>query len=208
MKFYQVLLFPFSLTLKEKPKMKTKLLLFAAIIFIISSCNESHFANKVMKDIGNGKYVTPLSLSHAISPLDVLLKKEVFNLAEVKDREANEGYEVKDFEYFFQANIMFDDFKLIESKHTNVDMLELNICDSSYDKDLLENWNIVRDYRKADDKNFKHVNDKMYISTNYKMVDFYEMKYKITSKQFDKIALLNVIKIPKEGYRVTSFRVL
>lgn len=193
--------------------MRNKILVIALILLTFTACNEEHFANKVMKDIGNGVYASPLCEGRSIYPLDLLNHSEVFDLANIHNEEAKTRSKIKNFEVDFQTNIMFDKFILIESIHSNVDLLSLNVrYDSnevgSSQEDIDENFNYLRENAKLNDKNYFSLGEKYFISTAYTNIDRYFMKYKVSTRQVDKIAYMTVMKIPNKGYRVTSFVIM
>lgn len=157
-----------------------------------------------MRDLGDGKYVS-VSL---VKGMSILNNKDVFDFAEVSNQEAQRE-EKLDYEDFFMTDIMFDDFKLIESTHEQIDLLRVHWITSYDDTEDLERFfrNSKEDDRK-NDRNFKELEDQSYIGTAYEDVSKYTMKFKISSKLMDRIAFMTVMKIPGEGYRVTSFFVL
>lgn len=188
--------------------MKNKTLLIAMILLVFSACNEEHFANKVIKDIGNGVYASPLCVGRSIDKTDLLIHDDVFSLAEIYNKAANERSEIKDYEIYFQTNVMFDKFALIESKHSVRELLSLNIRHVSSDKDMYKYFDDVREDARLNDKNYFSLDEISYVSTAYSSVDEYFMKYKISTRQEDKIAYLTIMKIPNKGYRVTSFIII
>ena len=88
--------------------MKNKILVITLILLAFTSCNEEHFANKVMKDIGNGKYVSISFEDYSSKILDLYKNDDVFSFLEVNNAEAEQRYEIKNKEAYFQTDKMFD----------------------------------------------------------------------------------------------------
>lgn len=189
-------------------KLKTisfRLLYFVALITLLSSCGKTHFANNVMTDIGNGKYVSAGDGDFSTKGLEILLNDKIFSLADVYNYEAEQRTKISKFEKYFQTDVMFDSYKLVEKKHSNVDLLSISTSHKNDIEGLRENWRALKENCKTNDENFVLLNDSTYISTNYKNIDKYILKYKISTKQTNRIAYLTIVKIPNKGFRVTSF---
>lgn len=179
-----------------------KKLLFVLLVSLIS-CTETHFANKVMRDIGDGKFMT----TSLVRGFSIIQNDDVFDLAEVYDKKARERREL-DYENFFMTDIMFDGFKLIETRHEIVSLLEFNTIHKNESTELKDILIEVRENSRVNDKNYRDLSDSTYISTAYADINKYIMKYKISTKLSDRIGYLTVIRIPDEGFRITSFFVL
>src|SRR5680860_1209893 len=104
-----------------------KIYLIALIAVTFISCDETNFGNKVMKDFGSGKYVLAtvypteneyLDLMNATKALNILHDEEVFSLADIYDKEANQKREIENWENSFNIDVMFDNFNLLESQHS------------------------------------------------------------------------------------------
>jgi len=196
--------------------MKKIYLLILTILMI--SCDESHFANSVMKDIGNGRYAQAtsggvysdevLDLLNSTKAMDILNNEDVFSLADIHDKEANQKIKIENWENSFDIDVMFDNFNLVESQHLNEDLLRLVTIPKNGDENLIIALRMGQDMDKETDKNYLTLSEYSYLSTAYANIDKYRMKYKITVNQTDRIAYLTVIKIPKKGYRVTSFVIM
>ena len=158
-----------------------------------------------MKDIGNGKF-SSISYNGYSTKSTVLSQNEgVFDMSEVWNIEAGQKSKVTNQGDFFYTDVLFDDFKLIETIMTNVDLYELDVCNKRDGPEMKKMFNSLREITAKSDKGYISLSDTTFISTHYNKVDKFYMKYKISTKLTSKIAYLTVMNIPDEGLRVTSF---
>jgi len=198
---------------------KISLITLIAVTFISCNDNETSFGNKVMKDFESGKYVVVSTIhrtenEHLKSLMDeskvlfVLTNEEVFSMVEIHDKEAKQKREMENWENYFHIDVMFDDFNLLESQHSKEDLLSIVTIPKSLDEIVINAMRMGQEDDKETDKNYFALSEYSFIHTAYTNIDISRMKYKITVNQTDRIAYLTVMKIPDEGYRVTSFIIL
>lgn len=176
------------------------ILLFISLI----SCTETQFGNKVMRDIGNGKYTSGL-ISKGYTLLD---NDEVFDFCEIYNLEATKEKRIDNEEDYFMTEVLFNDFQLVETQTLEVDLLGFMMSDTETGPKSKENSEALKKFYRDSDKNYREIGGAAIVYTSYTAVKKHLMKYKISTRQSDRIAYLTVMKLPGKGYRVTSFLVL
>lgn len=191
-------------------KTTTKLLLFATS-FLFFGCNPAeNFANKVIQQIGDGKYVSVTYNGYSSKALDILGKyNDTFDFAEIHNEEIMENKTIDNEESYFQTDFMFDSFKLIESTESTIDLYGKDI-DSRFvnklsDSDEKKYEKIRKEDVTKNHKAYKVINDTTYTYIETENVPKFIFRYKLKRNNTSVVARMSVIKVPEKGYRVTSF---
>lgn len=204
--------------------MKKSMPFIELICFLLFlSCSPTKKAEKVaekaLKEIGSGKYIKDMTGVN-LNKITLFSNSDIFDNYEIQNYEASKFSEKKRIERdllmdaFFNTDVVFDHWELIEIRDIKIDLWRFVKKRSDENLDLLESYGFDRKETLSMDSLFFETdkkkpqfeyNDSCYKYLDYKDVPVFILKYKLDNKY---IATINVVKHPNYGYKVTFVNII